>query len=171
MTLIYLGLSIGANLVLLFLWLTGRRNLAALKLVQPVIVSKADPSQRTIFCPSCAQQIRFNLPIGGNQAQCRKCATRFKLDVDVNHNVYITEIKPPEPEPIEGIQSVEECFAILDVKSGALPMDIRAAYKRRISEYHPDKVEQLGSKIKQLAEEETRRINQAYAMLEQEQRV
>lgn len=171
MTLIYLGLSIGTNLILLYLWLSSNRKRAADKSVQPAAITKTESSQRTIFCPSCGQQIRFNLPISGNHALCRKCATRFKLDVDVNNNVYITEIKPPEPEPVGSIQSIEECFAILDIKSDALPMDIRAAYKKHISEYHPDKVEQLGTKIKQLAEEETRRINQAYAMLEQQDRI
>lgn len=171
MTLTYLALSIGANLLLLMLWLSARRKRAADKAAQQVAAAKADPRQRTIFCPVCSQQIRFNLPLSGNHAQCRKCTARFKLDVDANHNVYITEIKPPEPEQEPGINSIEACFAILDISDDALPMDIRAAYKKRISEYHPDKVELLGGKIKQLAEEETRLINQAYAMLEERNRV
>lgn len=170
MTLIYLALSIGVNLLLLWLWLSTRRKRIADKLLQQPPV-KADSRLRTIFCPVCGQQIRFSLPLSGNQAQCRKCSARFKLDVDANDNVYITEIKPPEPEEQSGVNSIEECYAILEINDDALPIDIRAAYKKRISEYHPDKVEQLGAKIKQLAEEETRLINQAYAMLEEQDRV
>lgn len=171
MTLIYLALSIAANLLLLLLWWSARKRTAE-KSAQPTTAApKTDSRQRTIFCPACGQQIRFNLPLGGNQAQCRKCSARFKLDVDANNNVYITEIKVPDPEPQPGIESIEQCYAILEIQEDALPLDIRAAYKKRISEYHPDKVEQLGGKIKQLAEEETRLINQAYAMLEQQDRV
>ncbi len=41
--------------------------------------------------------------------------------------------------------------------------DIRQAYRNRSLEYHPDKVAHLGEKIRQAAEEEMKRINEAYA--------
>lgn len=126
-------------------------------------------NERIIACPSCAQQIKFTIPIKGNKAKCRKCAAQFKITVDVHGNVYITEIKLPEED--SSIKSLEECCLILDVRADAIPMDIRTAYKKKISEYHPDRVENLGLKIKEVAEDETRKINAAYAMLQEAERV
>ena len=42
---------------------------------------------------------------------------------------------------------------------------LREAYKQRVREYHPDRVMSLGIKIQRLAEEETKRINEAYRFL------
>lgn len=109
------------------------------------------------------------MPIKSGMARCRKCSAQFKLDFDSRGNVYITEIKMPEEE--NGIKTLDQCLAILELKSDAIPMDIRAAYKKKIMEYHPDKVGALGVKIRQVAEEETRRINAAYAMLQEFDRV
>jgi len=126
------------------------------------------PRQRIMSCPSCSQRMMFMVPLKGNRAQCRKCSSRFKLDIDEHGNVYITELQKPEDKDIH---SLEECFQILELRPEALPIDIRSAYKRKIMEYHPDKVESLGAKIKQVAELETRRINAAYAKLEEEGKV
>jgi len=133
-----------------------------------VPLPKLAPEQRIMSCPECAQRMMFTVPLKGNKAQCIKCATRFKLTLDEQGNVYITELQKPENQ---AISSLEECYGILELQPDALPIDIRAAYKRKIMEYHPDKVEHLGSKIKQVAEDETRRINAAYAMLDEQGRV
>jgi DnaJ-domain-containing protein 1 len=130
---------------------------------------KSNPNQRVITCPSCSQRIRFFIPLHGNKAQCRKCAAQFKLEVDARGNVYITEIKLPEPD--NGVKTLDECFEILEIDPDAIPMNIKAAYRKKILEYHPDKVDSLGLKIKQVAEEETRRINAAYSMLQENERV
>jgi hypothetical protein len=44
---------------------------------------------------------------------------------------------------------------------------LRDAYKQRLREYHPDRVAALGAKLRVLAEEETKRINDAYRYLRQ----
>jgi hypothetical protein len=44
---------------------------------------------------------------------------------------------------------------------------LREAYRQRIREYHPDRVAALGAKLRSLAEEETKRINDAYRYLRQ----
>ncbi|MEI9895398.1 MAG: J domain-containing protein [Chthoniobacter sp.] len=41
--------------------------------------------------------------------------------------------------------------------------DIKRQYRQRMLEYHPDKVAALGSKLRALAEEESKKINAAYA--------
>jgi hypothetical protein len=169
MTSIYLALSVAVNIVLMaYFFIKAKQKIADGKSQVAVSAKKSLPNERIIFCPACSQQIRFTLPIKGNRAKCRKCEVKFKLEADARGNVYITEIKIPEDDA--GIKSLDECYAILDIKMDAIPMDIRAAYKKKISEYHPDKVESLGSKIKQVSEDETRRINLAYSMLQEHER-
>ena len=40
---------------------------------------------------------------------------------------------------------------------------VRASYRRLVVAYHPDRVTGLGAKLRRLAEEETKAINEAYA--------
>jgi hypothetical protein len=51
----------------------------------------------------------------------------------------------------------------LGLRGRITPEEVRQAYKQRVREYHPDQVARLGVKLRVLAEEETKRINEAYA--------
>jgi hypothetical protein len=52
--------------------------------------------------------------------------------------------------------------------SGEITMDqVRAAYRHKIAEYHPDKVAALGPKLRDLAEVESKRLNVAYQHFEE----
>jgi DnaJ-domain-containing protein 1 len=53
-------------------------------------------------------------------------------------------------------------FEVLDVPENAELTDIERAYRAKISQYHPDKVAQLGEDIRQLAEAKSKEINAAY---------
>jgi len=53
-------------------------------------------------------------------------------------------------------------FEVLDVAESATAEQITSAYKRKISEYHPDKVAQMGAEIRALAELRSKQINAAY---------
>lgn len=53
-------------------------------------------------------------------------------------------------------------FHILEVSENASREQIVAAYKQKISKYHPDKVAQMGFEIRDLAEKKSRQINAAY---------
>lgn len=44
---------------------------------------------------------------------------------------------------------------------------IKLAYRERMWEYHPDRVAGLGVKLRRMAEEETKRINEAYVYFRQ----
>lgn len=63
--------------------------------------------------------------------------------------------------------SLEECFSILGVTSGASSEELKGAYKRKMNEYHPDKVAHLGDKLKIVADVEAKRITTAYSRLKQ----
>jgi len=53
-------------------------------------------------------------------------------------------------------------YRILDVPEGAGKEQIAAAYKRKIAQYHPDKVAQMGSEIRDVADAKSKQINAAY---------
>jgi len=40
--------------------------------------------------------------------------------------------------------------------------DIKKYYRKKVAEYHPDKVASLGKKLREVAEEEMKQINEAY---------
>ena len=56
-------------------------------------------------------------------------------------------------------------YDVLGVRPDASRQDVRTAWKTRALEYHPDRVANLGKKLKEVAEEETRTINAAYEMI------
>ena len=56
-------------------------------------------------------------------------------------------------------------YEVLGISPGATQDEIKAAYRRRIKEYHPDKVAHLGQEFRDIAERMSKEINAAYAQL------
>lgn len=56
----------------------------------------------------------------------------------------------------------------LGLTSSATIDEIKTAYREKINEYHPDKVQNMGKEIKELAQDKTIRINQAYSKIKEE---
>jgi DnaJ like chaperone protein len=69
-----------------------------------------------------------------------------------------TRSDPPRPAP----QSAMPWYVVLDVDRSASRAQITAAYRARISQYHPDKVARMGPEIRALAEKKSAEINTAY---------
>jgi DnaJ-domain-containing protein 1 len=63
----------------------------------------------------------------------------------------------PRPEPAQ-----LSCYQVLGVSPEASREEISAAYKRKIAQYHPDKVASMGAEIREVAEAKSREINAAY---------
>lgn len=59
----------------------------------------------------------------------------------------------------------DDPYALLDVPKTADQDAIHAAYRRQMALYHPDKVASLGPELRRVAEERTKTINAAYALL------
>jgi DnaJ-domain-containing protein 1 len=61
-------------------------------------------------------------------------------------------------------------WEILHVDENASPEQVKTAFRREISKYHPDRVEGLGVELQQLADRKAKEVNQAYALAKQERR-
>jgi DnaJ domain len=68
----------------------------------------------------------------------------------------------PKPSPASAAGAQRGWHEILGVSLEATADQIRDAYKHLISKYHPDKVDNLGQELKNLAEHKTQEITAAY---------
>ena len=59
----------------------------------------------------------------------------------------------------------EDPFKILGVEPGASPDEIKAAYRRAVGKYHPDKVTHLGREFQEMAHRKLVAIQRAYEAL------
>lgn len=69
---------------------------------------------------------------------------------------------PPPARPIPIDPLAASWSTTLGVSPSAPRDEITHAYKRLISEYHPDKVANAGAEIRELAERKSKEINAAY---------
>jgi DnaJ-domain-containing protein 1 len=126
-------------------------------------------SERIIACPSCKQKIRFKVPLNRDIGKCKKCSSRFELHMDESGHIHITKLDEKEKyhDSENEIKNIENCFEILEINQNSTPTEIKSAYRKKMMEYHPDKVEKLGSKLKIIAEEESKKFNTAYSTLKE----
>ncbi len=76
---------------------------------------------------------------------------------------------PPGPPAPSGLDTdraatLSNWYRILGVREAATREEITAAYKKLISQYHPDKVAQMGTEIRAVAEAKSKQINAAYEL-------
>ena len=65
--------------------------------------------------------------------------------------------RPPPPPTPEG-----DPYEVLGIPSAASDEELEQAYRRRMSEYHPDRVANAAPEIREMADRRAREINQAY---------
>lgn len=65
----------------------------------------------------------------------------------------------------EDTLSIDNACKVLGVTYPLSGTELHAAYKARITEYHPDKVANLGFELRQLANQKTMEIIEAYNFL------
>lgn len=68
----------------------------------------------------------------------------------------------PQVQTITSPGDSAEWFEVLGIPESSPREDIVAAYKRRIRQYHPDLVANMGRELRELAEYKSRQINAAY---------
>jgi DnaJ-domain-containing protein 1 len=65
------------------------------------------------------------------------------------------------------INSLDKAYQLLQVNANSTVDEIKSAYKQRIKEYHPDRLETFGEELKKLAQTKTQEINKAYNLIRQ----
>jgi len=72
--------------------------------------------------------------------------------------------KPPPPgsDKRRAARTAQDPYATLGITPAATNEEVKAAYHRQSRLYHPDKVQHLGEKLKQVANAEAQSINAAY---------
>lgn len=74
----------------------------------------------------------------------------------------------PPPPPSGGSQDEADPYVVLGVARSATDDTIETAYRRLMSEYHPDRVATAAPEIRALAELRARGLNQAYDAIKRE---
>ncbi|WP_322046623.1 J domain-containing protein [Paraburkholderia sp. J67] len=71
----------------------------------------------------------------------------------------------PQSEPAD-VDPIEEACSVLQLTRPFTTEQLRAAYRQRMSQYHPDKVSSLAPEFRELAEAKSKEINRAFDLLE-----
>jgi DnaJ like chaperone protein len=76
-------------------------------------------------------------------------------------------VPPEEPQIDDPAEDDEDLkyYVLLGIHSPASPSDIKAAYRARIKQCHPDKFAGRGPEFRRMAEERTKELNEAYEVL------
>ena len=61
-------------------------------------------------------------------------------------------------------------WEILNVDKNASPEEIKSAFRKEISKYHPDRVDGLGLELRELADRKAKEVNRAYALAKEQRR-
>ncbi len=72
----------------------------------------------------------------------------------------------PRPEDLTADFSRMDPSTLLEVSPEASPEEIKAAYRRAVARYHPDKVAHLGQEFQELAHKKLLAIQDAYETLQ-----
>lgn len=89
-------------------------------------------------------------------------------DSDVKLKRIIDELTSSETrfeEPKSAQMTLEKAYSILGLKSNSTIEEIKLIYKKRLKEYHPDLVANLGEDLQKLAKKKTQEIISAYQLL------
>jgi DnaJ-domain-containing protein 1 len=92
------------------------------------------------------------------------------LGIALGHLYDIGVFKASSPAPDAGPPPQADPYAVLGVSVGSSDEEIEQAYRRKMSEYHPDRVASAAEEIRALAETRARDINAAYETIRQQRK-
>jgi endogenous inhibitor of DNA gyrase (YacG/DUF329 family) len=124
---------------------------------------KYEYNKKTIFfkCIVCNNNFSINTDDDFNAFVCKKCRSIFTYEWK-NNKLIINIIKKEEIIPNEIIEIIK----FFDLKFPILQENLKRAYHKILSQYHPDKVSHLGRGFKELSERKTKEIINKYELLQ-----
>ena len=66
------------------------------------------------------------------------------------------------------VKDTQSAYKMLEIKKSVTDSEVKKAYRKMASKYHPDKVNHLGDDLKHLAEEKFKAMNDAYQSIKKE---
>ena len=66
------------------------------------------------------------------------------------------------------VKDTHSAYKVLEIENSATDSEVKKAYRKMASKYHPDKVNHLGEDLKHLAEEKFKAVNDAYQNIKKE---
>lgn len=130
---------------------------------------ESDSSSQVVRCPNCIKKIRIPIPLKRPTGRCPACDSVFLVAMDSFGRIKISveerEHGSHNERKGQSVSSTADYYALLGLSPSATPDEIKLAYRKRIREYHPDRVAGLGEKLRDMANEESKVINHAYSML------
>jgi hypothetical protein len=69
-----------------------------------------------------------------------------------------------DDDPTRPLTEIDAC-ALLGVSQRCAPAELASAYRRKVSQWHPDRLDSMAQELKDYATRRTARINEAYQLL------
>ncbi|MAM85924.1 MAG: hypothetical protein CME36_01265 [unclassified Hahellaceae] len=128
--------------------------------------------EKIVWCPSCERKMRIRLPAQAGIGRCGSCREPFRMEIDQYGQIFVykaTRNGKAESENARADRaapdSISACLRVLDLGPEADKAAVRKRYRQKMKQCHPDKVASAAPEVRLKAEEESKRLNQAYAML------
>jgi len=123
-------------------------------------------------CLSCNKSLRIAFPFKSLSFRCANCSEMYEIhSVDNRRPIYLivpkvshrTSDAPPKRRTMP--EEVKRAFRIFELNVNVTFAEVKAKYRKCMTEYHPDKVAHLGADFKKLAEVKSKEYNGAYNVI------
>jgi DnaJ-domain-containing protein 1 len=81
------------------------------------------------------------------------------------YNDYLAKRKQGSAKNSQPVSEEKRCAKILGLSGKVTVQQVKQAYRDQVKQYHPDRVAHLGPKLKAVADQEMKDLNEAYAYL------
>lgn len=122
-------------------------------------------ADRDLNCRSCQKKLRVPIVKERTAYHCPECKADFEVTFD-GDVVHVTWIERKVPAPHDEAMTEDLAREILGVESDADFSIIKSAWRKASQQYHSDRHQNLPDRLRKAAEEEMKRINQAFQYLE-----
>tara|TARA_B100000579_G_C22192114_1_gene558963 strand:- start:119 stop:559 length:441 start_codon:yes stop_codon:yes gene_type:complete len=109
----------------------------------------------------------LHILFGLSQADGNIHPEELKIIYSIGNHLGIKQI---DLKSIEAMfyNNIESAYKILETNPSSTDIEIKKAYRKMATKYHPDKIEHLGENFKKMAEDKFKKLNEAYQQIKKE---